>query len=223
MDNLLKSLGVGLSTALRYTVGGIVFVVLLFIIDPVSESQIKAALHWDLGWELMVIYTVAIGTVVYALHRHFVIPIHGLLGCTLLNLSECFGNIGSPKWGKRKQNSLNPTRWLAHKGVPVFRRMIAYGALRHLVYKDGEGEAIDVLHAEGGLIVMLSEAFFVVGCFLPSASTFTDKPMLFKISAALFFLSAISGMQQHRVECNRFKGKENEPEIIKLIDNFKKV
>jgi len=100
--------------------------------------------------------------------------------------------------------------------------MLAYANLRHSWFKDKNGnhdkertEAWDAMHAENGLPVVLSEAFFVLSIYYWLAPLYADAQLelgkngdpvlLLVLGGALFVLSALSGMQQHRVECAHFK------------------
>ena len=85
--------------------------------------------------------------------------------------------------------------------------MLAYGDLRRWWFtRVEERDEVNLQHAETGLPVMMSEILFVVGLYPGSlTSNYPDRFWVIVSAVALFFFSAIAGMQEHRVECAHFK------------------
>ena len=193
--DLLRSLSIGLSRLLRYSFPGLAAVIVVAFTKPDVYASLSKAFVVDTNWIPLALAAVVAGTGLYAVHRHFIIPIHGFLAGALLNLGEWLCRT------KNKDDSLNPTRLLAAMGIPFCRRNLVYRHLRHEFYDDDKRQGIDVLHAEGGLIVMIAESL-AIGGLLCSAD---GKEYLFYSAGAIFILSMISGIQEHRVECGEFK------------------
>ncbi len=219
--DFLQSLGIGLSRVLRYSFGGFLLIVVIAFAETTKAQAVVEAI----GWELTSLCALIIGTGVYAVHRSLVIPLHHLFGIGLLNLGELISN--RPKNGKRSSDaenrtdsridSLSPTHWLAYLGVPKFRRMIAYARLRRDFFDEKERTSLDVVHAESGLSVMVSEAFLGASAYFYMAKQ-SERLDLLAVGVGLFVLSAASGIQQHRVECGRFK--EDRRKVMQLIEPF---
>ncbi len=237
VGEVLESLGIGLSRALRYMIPGALLVFAFALVDPCRAKSVYDLL----GWELSIFCAVLIGIAFYATHRSLVIPIHHLLGCALLWTGDMMCTL--PRRialirtrfhleqlpADARTLSLSPTRWLRSLGVPRFRLMLAYGDLRRYwfnkkedpnVLDKEERSAIEVIHAENGLLVIVSEVLFAAWVY--SSFVFTANTMDWRLllAVALFFVSAISGMQQHRVECAHFKTDINRAaEIVRKFSN----
>jgi hypothetical protein len=220
----LQSLGIGLSRAVRYTFGGFVAIVVAYLLDSDAVTDFVDTV----GWQLTGLCAIVTGMGIYAFHRSLIIPIHHFVGVLLLNTGEfvCYlwrriFNLQPNQWNDRKSHSLSPTRWLAYLGVPFFRRMLAYARLRRDFFDEEERNSLDVVHAESGLTVMISEALFAMSIYyyLQKWPYCHDIGfVLLLIGLVLFILSALSGIQQHRVECARFK--EEQTRVEELIGQF---
>jgi len=213
---IIELLGIGLSRVLRYTFPAALLVLTFALVD-----NCQAKLVYDtLGWPLSIFCALVIGIGIYAVHRGLVIPIHHLLGCAILRVGDFIcGRV-------EEQNSLSPTRWLHSLGVPRFRLILAYDDLRRWWFNERENpnnldkeerNALDIIHAENGLPVMLSEALLVAWFYLRFPEILDWR---FLLGIALFFFSALSGMQQHRVECAHFRTDPNRVrEIVRKFTN----
>lgn len=204
----LQSLGIGLSRAIRYSFGGFLLIVGLYLID---SSELSGFID-SVSWQLTALCAIITGAGIYALHRSLIIPIHHFCGIVILNAGEfacdCVRwllELHPYQWTDRKRNSLSPTRWLAHLKVPFFRRILAYATLRREFFDEGERNALDVVHAESGLTVMVSESLLAISAYYYFECRYQLSDDFFWIGIILFLLSALSGIQQHRVECARFK------------------
>lgn len=242
IQKIFQSLSIGLSRALRYSIPGVILICTFAIVEPAKAKSV----YDTIGWQFAVFFTLVIGIGLYATHRSLVIPVHHIVGCFLLWVGEFFYFIfihdeinryevnsnGTYKCiipfarvfcalyhkctKDNRSLSLSPTRWLGSQGIPIFRRMLAYRELRRYWFiKEGETEALDVQHAENGIPVMISEAIMAGGIYSWQAHGY-DPTFQFVSASVLFLLSALSGMQQHRVECAHFKSyPERANEIIK--------
>lgn len=222
---MMETLGVGLSRILRYSIGGFLFILTFALIDPC----VAVNLFHQLGWQLTVLSAIVVGVLTYAIHRGLVIPVHHAVGIALLNFGEWVCTCR--RHGEHKEHlkshsempndwrheSLSPTRWLAHMKVPFGRRMLAYSRLRREFFDEAERNVLNVAHAEDGIPVMISEAFLGATMFFRIYQNCLRWDLLL-IFGALFVLSAISGIQEHRIECSRFKEKENS--VKELIQGF---
>ena len=231
VEKLLQSLGIGLSRALRYSFPGILLGCAFALVDPSRAKSIYEAL----GLPLSVFSILVIGIGLYATHRSLIIPVHHFLGCILLWTGEKLCNLVTRVCRNRllkkvfrtrsdvllitSSSSLSPTHWLASLEIPRFRRMLAYRELRHYWFTKEETEALDVMHAENGLPVILSEAIVAAGIYSWKVDGHDPTwPLVWGI--ILFLLSALSGMQEHRVECAHFKADTNRAkDIVKKFKN----
>ena len=100
------------------------------------------------------------------------------------------------------------------------RRMLAYSILRRGdFFKDEEKRALDVAHAEGGLIVMTAEGFGVAAAFAwlyPTYSRISWVPLAV-LAGVLLAASYPGGFVQHRLECMRFRAEQ-----IRVIEILRK-
>lgn len=202
LGTALEKLGVGLSRLLRYSFGGFLLIVLGAIVNATDTGAILKAIPW----EVTALAAVVVGGGVYAAHRSLIIPIHHLGLCFILWLGDIFGRI-------QGSDSNSPTRWLGTIGVPRFRRMLAYTTLRRCdFFSEQEKEALNVTHAESGLVVMLAEGLGAAALYAlayPTKSVVSWLPLSL-LSIAFLAASYPSGAGQHRLECMRFRAREND-------------
>lgn len=195
---IMKSLGMGLSRALRYLFPGVLLMVAFALVDPCHAIR----LYYSVGWQLFVLVAVVLGIGLYAIHRRLIIPFHHLCGCIFLSIGDFFCHV-------EPENSLSPTRWFGslYPPVPRFRRMLAYSDIRRWWFNSAEErDDVNLQHAENGLPVMISEAIIVIALYPRSwIIQFVDQGWLLGVGIVLFLLSAIAGMQEHRTECAHFK------------------
>jgi hypothetical protein len=199
---VVEKLGVGLSRLLRYSFAGFLVIVIAAIVNPTDTETILKAIPW----QLTALAAVVVGGGVYAAHRSLFIPVHHLGLCFILYLGDCFSHVPPA-------DSTSPTRWLGSIGVPWFRRMLAYTALRWCeFFPKQEREALDVAHAESGLVVMLAEGFAAAALYAmayPSKSLVAPLS-LFLLAGVFFVASYPSAVGQHRLECMRFRASATE-------------
>jgi len=215
LHEIIKSLGLGLSRIIRYAFPGILLVIAIAAdTDPV-RSRFFHNTRESLGTELFTLGALFVGIAYYAMHRFLIIPFHHFVGTVILSFSERW--IGRTK---NRQDSLSPTRWLGHLRVPFFRRILAYNLLRGEFFDGDERNEINLRHAELGLIVVISEFLFAFAILRWSESNFQigSPNWQFIVAATLFVLSAVAAMQQHRLECTKFK--LDEQKVVDVISRL---
>lgn len=193
IPRLFEALRLNLSTLLRYSYGGFLLIATASIVAPSAAEDIAGTL----SWELAVITALVLGVGLYAAHRSLAIWLDHLLLCLILSFAEGFAGI-SPF------DSSSPTRWLGSIGVPWFRRMTAYTIIRRSDFFPNR-EALDVAHAEIGLVVMTSEALLLGALFVakyPDADKWAVGWWpLFLVGVGFLVASYPGTIEQHRVEC----------------------
>jgi hypothetical protein len=206
----LKGLGIGLSSLLRYSFGGFLLIALGLLVNPVGTNMRLE----KVPWEVTAISAIALGAGIYAAHRSFGIFIHHRIGSALLYLRDYVKKVP-------QKESLSPTRWLVSLGVPGRFRFSAYTILRQsnlVAYEDNQkeeerkrweqqNERWNIVHAENGLVVMLSEGLFAAGLYAlkyPEHS-WVKHEVLWFLFLLSFGASFPRALQQHTIECARFR------------------
>jgi hypothetical protein len=193
----------------------------LLIFHFVEPDKAKTLIV-DFGWQLVVLACVVIGAGIYRAHRSAVIPIHHSFGCYLFWVWD-----ERRVWGKNKSDertkeaeSVSPTRWFRSLGVEKYRLILAYNILRHdpdFLTKEEE-KRLDLMHAEFGLVVMAAEAC-IFGAAYAAHKLFWFHclkwwvPLVWLgVGFLLFAASYPAPMQEHAIECLRWRTRENEEE-----------
>ena len=206
-EKVLNELNIGLSRLLRYSFGGFLSLFMAFLINPTyTEKTLKV-----IPWELSALSALVMGAGIYAAHRSLVIPIHHLILCFILWVWERIGRV-------QKSDLTSPTRWLGGIGVPRFRRMLAYTALRRSCFFGKDKEDINIQHAEGHLIVMIAEGFLAASFYAkvcPCKSQISCL-VLFILFVFFFVASYPHDIGQHILECMRFRVEEEKVKNILL-------
>ncbi len=194
----LRSLGVGLSRILRYSYPGFLLILLGALVDSKNTSFVVDAI----GPFVTVVSLIVVGAGLYAAHRSVVIPLHHLLGCLLFVLLEW------PRGIRREEiepRTSSPTRWLKSIGVKRCKLIFAYGVLRRgSLWDREEKDALNVAHAENGLVVITFVGFLLAwlyGQFFPSDLTTTASIILPSLSILFLVASYPMAFEQHTVEC----------------------
>jgi hypothetical protein len=206
VGTVLKLVGRWLSRLLSYAYGGFLALIIFRVVDPDHADKL---FNKDLPWEVAGLACIVIGAGIYRAHRSAAIPIHHWFACFLFFLWDKLNRTS-------KGNSVSPTRWFNSLGVHPCRRILAYNILRHdsQFMTAEEQEGLDLKHAEFGLVVMAAE-----GCFFGAAYT-KLHPCLRPSSPAwwvwlvvgilLLAVSYPAPMQEHAIECLRWRFRENE-------------
>lgn len=210
-DKVLSELGVGLSIILRYSYGGFLLIVLSSIVNPVGTAEILNAMPWQLA----AFSALAIGAAIYAIHRSVVIPLHHIGLCVILWVKDLLTEV-------EPADSLSPTRWLGSIKVPWGDRILAYTALRRSNFFEHGKKAIDLAHAESGLVVMTFEGCVLAALFAKSHPTTSRVSFLSLavLSAVLLVSSYPSGYVQHQRECRQMKLRRPEVEAVLRREGF---
>ncbi|SRR6266516_4019744 len=205
LGDALEKLGVGLSRLLRYSFGGFWVILLAAVVNPVDTGKVLK----EIPWQLIALSGIVVGAGIYAAHRSLIIPAQHLGLCFILYVGEILGRV-------RPSDSTSPTRWLGEViGVPWFRRMLAYTSLRRSdFFPERDREAINVAHAENGLVVMIAEGFAAATLYSLSYPTSSQVAWLPLCLLAVSFLVASypSAIGQHRLECMRFRARRADVE-----------
>lgn len=197
IEPTFKSLGVGLSRLLRYSFGGFLFIVLATVINPTDvDARLDA-----ITWEIAAIAALVVGAGLYAAHRSLIVPTHHLVLCFFLFVGDCVCCVCP-------QDSTSPTRWIGSLGVPFFRRMLAYTALRRSnLFPEREKEALNVFHAESGLVLMLAEGFALAALYVTFYPSDIQVAPLWLISGACLIATYPGAVAQHRLECMHLRAR----------------
>jgi hypothetical protein len=191
IDPTLKKLGVGLSRLLRYSFGGFLFIALAALVNPTSVNTRLGGIPW----EVTALAALVVGAGFYAAHRSLIVPAHHLSLCFVLFVTDCCGCVFP-------QDSTSPTRWLGSLGVPWFRRMLAYTTLRRCdLFSEYEKEALNISHAESGLVIMLAEGFALAALYVAIYPSDVQVTTLWLIAGACLIASYPGAVAQHRLEC----------------------
>lgn len=203
-----------LSRLLNYAYAG---VLALLTFHFVASAKAKTLIS-DLGWELVVLTCVVIGAGIYRAHRSAVIPLHHLFACFLFWVWD-----ERPLWGTPNPErtngakSVSPTRWFGSLGVEKYHRILAYNILRHdpIFLPREEQKRLDLIHAEFGLVVMAAEAC-TFGAAYAAYKLFRFHCLawwvpLVWLAVGLLLLAASypAPMQEHAIECLRWRTREN--------------
>jgi len=199
MSKTVESLGVGLVRFLCYGYGGFLLAVCAACFSASRTKTVIDALHPSVA----VLAIVVLGAAIYVLNRTVIMPIHHVL-------LSCLFRIGDQAHGagEHAEFSPNPLRYLGEVlGVPFKRRTTAYNFLRRSDFFPDK-EALDVAHAENGLLVMTGVGLLV------AAALALGQGKSFGLTAALLLLSLIflaasfrAEWVQQSVECSLIKDR----------------
>ena len=212
---LSKAIGRGFARLLSYAYGGALVLVVFRIVD----SGRAAAFFEKLSWELAIFACIVIGAGVYRAHRSAIVPIHHWIGCFLFWLWDKMN-------GTLPTASVSPTRWFSSLEVGRCRRMLAYNILRHdpTFMTQDEQDSLDLKHAEFGLVVMAAEVFLLGAVYAgyiayaapapPQTASPWNPPWWVWIVVSIFLFAASypAPLQQHAIECLRWRTREDEEE-----------
>jgi hypothetical protein len=190
----MERLGIGLSRLLRYFYGGFLLVGFISILNPDLAKSVRDAM----SWQLVTIAAVVLGTGVYAIHRHAIVPIHHAVMCLACAVIGKFE-------GTSISDSKNPVLWLRSLKVDRLCCIPAYTALRRCGVFDKDKDEWDVAHAESGLVLMTAEAFLIAGLWAMLQSTSNVSPTLLFVVGSILLLASYSGWVQHAIECRCFR------------------
>ncbi|OLB38038.1 MAG: hypothetical protein AUH11_07680 [Acidobacteria bacterium 13_2_20CM_57_17] len=217
-----------LSRLLNYAYAGF----LALLIFHFVESDLAEKFRRDLGWELVVLACIVIGAGIYRAHRSAIIPIHHLFACYLFWVWD-----ERRLWRARKPErtkgaeSVSPTRWFGSLGVEKYRRILAYNTLRHdaVFLTLEEQKRLDLMHAEFGLVVMAAEAC-IFGAAYAGYKLFRFHslawwvPLVWLVVGIVVFAASYPApMQEHAIECLRWRTREKEGDEVEVEKDGKKI
>jgi len=199
MNKTIESLGVGLLRLLCYCYGGFLLAVCAACFSASQTKAVIDALHPSVA----VLAIMVIGAAIYVFNRTVIMPVHHVL-------LSCFFRIGDQARGAagHAEFSPNPIRYLGEVlGVPFRRRITAYNILRRSDFFPDE-EALNVAHAENGLLVMTGVGLFVAaGLALSQGKSFVMTATLLFLSLVFLAASFRAEWVQHSVECSLIKDR----------------
>jgi len=208
LKEAFEALGLGLSRVLRYAYPGFLLVLLASVLNPSGTEEVIKALTPQFS----AVVALVVGAGLYAAHRSLVIPIHHSLLCALFYGYETVARVPSSE-------SRSPTRWLGKEvGVKLGWRMMAYTVLRQSdLYEKDEKQALNIAHAESGLVVVTATGLLAAGVFaaaVPKNTPPVPSAILFAFSIAFLVASYPRAWAQHSLECLRMKTKRKKVEEV---------
>jgi hypothetical protein len=200
--NGLKEVGLGISRFLRYSYAGCLSVVVMAYFEGDFVNSVRLVI----GDSVSIFAVIVVGAGVYSFHRGFIIPLHHFLG---IGAHRVFEDVFCPRRRGRagRQHSMNPVIFLRacpRYQVPRFLGIRAYSRLRAEKKGKifGDTDAINLLHAHHGFLVMTATACLVAGLYEFFSEAGKVYPGLMLLAgAAIWLLSYIPSMMQHADEC----------------------
>ena len=190
---ILKELGVGLSRIIRYCYGGVLLLVLLCLFDT-SREEVRKIVE-AITPALTIVAILGMGAFLYILHRCTVIPVFHLMLTRLLRL------------GDNKNDTRSPTYLLKKLGAKKRFGIIAYTTLRRSDFFRKKRDEINLLHAEGHVMIMTGTGLFITffcDYYFPCHNKIHWTVFLF--SGIIFWLiSFIPAWLNHSMECRIMK------------------
>lgn len=207
MNKTIESLGLGLSRLLCYSYGGFLLVVLAACFAPSGVKTLIDALHPSLA----ILAIVVIGAAIYVLHRTIIMPIHHLLVCWFLRVTDKAGDIG-----ELAEATSSPVIYLGEAlGVAPGRRTAAYNVLRRSEFFTNK-ESLNVAHTENGLLVMTGIGLLIAALYGLGHNSSLLLMFILLVLAVIFLTASFKAqMVQYSLECMAIR--ERPMEAMKIL------
>jgi len=206
MDKKAELLGLGLVRLLCYSYGGFLLVVFAACFAPSGVKTLIDALHPSLA----VLAIVVVGAAIYVLHRTIIMPVHHLLVCWFLRVTDKTGDIGD-----LAEITSSPVIYLGEAlGVAPGRRTAAYNVLRRSEFFTNR-ESFNVAHAENGLLVMTGVGLLITAVFGLLQHNLLLSLILLVLAIIFLAASFRAQMVQYSLECMAIR--ERPMEAMKIL------
>lgn len=237
--NILKDLGIGLSRLIRYSYGGFLLLLFAARLAPCEVRSIFSSLGPIAGTLCFLVagvcWYVLHRNLIIPIHHFGLCFLYWSVDhvcfrpllkqrikrfVSLLRRYRFIKRMVRRIWCcmcfssclKRKtpENSLSPTYYLAQRvKVPCPLRMAAYSHLRRVGFFPRK-DALDVAHAENGMLVMTAEGLAAAGFYIRLAKGCCGEASVYLCLAGIFLIGSYAGaLAQHSVECLYLKRPEN--------------
>lgn len=205
---------IGVVRLLRYGYGGILLCVLGVVINPAKAKQVIEAL----GPVLSPLAVLAIGAVIYILHRYAV-------GELFLYRFIHWLHSKWDHWrGRTGTDSTDPVAYLYAIGVKSGQGREAYSIFRRHYYADHDrkqkGENLDIAHSELHMLWLTVDETFAAGIYM-SVTDRWEKAMPFLVIGIVVALAAICAeVLQTQPESGLLKAAHNEQELLPFFKKY---